>query len=197
MPVLGAISHPAKTSHQQSSTTCKTPHCCLFSQGADSYFWIFPYNTASFCTIDSHFCKMLWKPCTCLFNNTIVITLANCFSLELGLWDVVIIILGSRTPAQAYSSSWWEPVSKHTQVNNWLPYYPFVNSRYSKGFRGRIWMSKPPPSTPLVKPADSLTLSPLKWLTCNFSIHHTLDSYIIQKTGNKHTQIYQVVVILI
>ena len=140
---------------------------------------------------------MLWKPCTCLFNNTIVITLANCFSLELGLWDVVIIILGSRTPAQAYSSSWWEPVSKHTQVNNWLPYYPFVNSRYSKGFRGRIWMSKPPPSTPLVKPADSLTLSPLKWLTCNFSIHHTLDSYIIQKTGNKHTQIYQVVVILI
>ena len=114
VPVLGAISHPAKTSHQQSSTTCKTPHCCLFSQGADSYFWIFPYNTASFCTIDSHFCKMLWKPCTCLFNNTIVITLANCFSLELGLWDVVIIILGSRTPAQAYSSSWWEPVSKHT-----------------------------------------------------------------------------------
>ena len=32
-------------------------------------------------------------------------TLANCLSLELGSLDVVIIILGSSTPAHLYSSS--------------------------------------------------------------------------------------------
>ena len=39
-------------------------------------------------------------------------TLANCFSRELGSWEVVTIILGSWTPAHAYSSSWWLLVSE-------------------------------------------------------------------------------------
>ena len=42
-------------------------------------------------------------------------TLANCFSLLLGLCEVVTTTFGSSTPAQAYSSSIWLVVPKRRE----------------------------------------------------------------------------------
>jgi hypothetical protein len=40
-------------------------------------------------------------------------------SLELGECDVVTIILGSSTPAQAYSSSMWVVTSSENETNKY------------------------------------------------------------------------------
>lgn len=42
-----------------------------------------------------------------IYVKTLKITFANCLSLELGSLEVVIMILGSSTPAHLYSSSTW------------------------------------------------------------------------------------------
>ena len=53
----------------------------------------------------------------------------------------------------------------------------------------QLIMNDKPINTEAIEPSNSQ-----KWQTCNFSLYHP---YIIQQTGNKHTQTYQVEIVIL